>query len=89
MTHHFHTFSVITNGGPSDEHKVLAELKYAMPLTPAQEPKLTNHFWEMFPTENGIRNAVFIVSGGFEARLAEMDRPRRAFRRDPEAGDII
>ena len=89
MTRHFHTFNVITNGGPSDEHKVLAEPGCAMALAPAYGPKFIHHLREMFPAENGIRNTVFIVSEGLEASPAEMDKSRRALCYDPEAGNII
>lgn len=87
MTHHFHTFNMITNGGPSDEHKVMVESGCA--LTPAYGPKFVHHLWEMFPAENGVRNAIFIVSEGFEVSPAEMDKFRRALCCDPGAGNMI
>ena len=44
------------------------------------------HLWEAVPAEDGLRNAVFIVSGGLSASLAEMDAFREILRRDLEAG---
>ena len=85
--HHFHTSNAIINGGSSDEHKILTELACAATLTPAYEPKLMNHLWELIPAENGIRNAVFILCGGFEVNLAEMDEFKETLRRDLEAGN--
>jgi hypothetical protein len=41
---------------------------------------------EMIPAENGIRNAVFIICGGSEASLADMDEFKEILRRDLEAG---
>jgi len=42
---------------------------------------------DFIPAENGLRNAVFILCGGFEANLAEMDWFRETLRRDLEARD--
>ena len=70
-----------------DEHKVLTELACATALTPAYEPGLMDHLWEAIPAENGLRNAVFILSGGFNVSLAEMDEYREILRRDIEAGE--
>jgi len=72
--------------GSSDEHKVLAELACAAALTPAYETGLMSHLREVIPAENVIRNAVFIVSGGFEASLAKMDEFKAILRRDLEEG---
>jgi len=72
--------------GSPDEHKVLAELACAAALTPAYETRLMNHLWEVIPAENGLRNAVFIVSGGFDVSLAKMDEFREILRWDLEAG---
>jgi L-serine/L-threonine ammonia-lyase len=85
--HHFRTFNATTNGRSSDEHKVFIELGCAATLTPAYEPKLMNGLRELIPVENGIRNAVFILCGGFNINLAEMNKFREALRRDLEAGD--
>ena len=40
----------------------------------------------MIPAENGLRNAVFIVSGGFDVSLAQMDEFKAILRQDLEAG---
>ena len=73
--------------GPLDEHKVLAELACAAALTPAYETRLMSHLLEVVPAENGLRNAVFIVSGGFDVSLAKMDEFREILRRDLKAGN--
>jgi len=72
--------------GSSDEHKVLAELACAAALTPAYETGLMDVLWKAIPAETRLHNAVFIVSGGFKATLAEMDEFKEILRRDLEAG---
>jgi len=42
----------------------------------------------VIPAENGLRNAVFIVSGGFKVSLAEVDEFEETLRRDLEAGKM-
>lgn len=85
--HHSRTFNVTINGRSSDEHKVLTELARAATLTPAYEPRLMVRLGDFIPAENGLRNAVFILCGGFGVNLAEMDGFRETLRRDLEAGD--
>jgi len=85
--HHFHTFNAIINVRLSDEHKVLTELACAAALTPAYEPELMVRLGDFIPAENGLRNAVFILCGGFNVNLAEMDEFRETLRRDLEAGN--
>jgi len=43
------------------------------------------HLGEVIPAENGLRNAVFILSGGFKVSLAEMDEFKKILLRDLEA----
>lgn len=45
-----------------------------------------DRLWDLIPAENGLRNAVFVVGGGFEASLADMDEFKEVLRRDLEAG---
>ena len=61
-------------------------LACAAALTPAYETGLMDRLWNVIPAENGVHNAVFIVSGGFDASLAEMDEFKEILRRDLEAG---
>jgi len=69
-----------------DEHKVLVELAGAAALTPAYETGLMGRLREVIPAENGLRSAVFIVSGGFNVSLAKMEEFKEILRRDLEAG---
>lgn len=41
---------------------------------------------EVIPAENGLRNAVFILRGGVQTSLAEMEEFKGILRRDLEAG---
>ena len=79
--------NIIINGGSPDEHKVLTDLACAATLTPAYEPRLMIRLGDFIPAEHGLRNAVFILCGGFEVNLAEMDGFRETLRRDLETGD--
>jgi len=46
-----------------------------------------DHLREVIPAENGLHNAVFILSGGFKASLAEMGEFKEILLRDLEAGE--
>ena len=85
--HYFRTFNAIINVRLSGEHKVLTELACAAALTPAYEPELMVRLGDFIPAENRLRNAVFILCGGFNVNLAEMDEFRETPRRDLEAGN--
>ena len=62
------------------------ELACAAALTPAYETGLMSHLREVIPAENGLRNGVFIVSGGFEVSLAKMAEFKAILRRNLEEG---
>lgn len=57
-------------------------------LTPAYEPKLTDHLLEATPVKNGLRNTTFILYSGSKVGLAEMEEFRKTLRRDIEAGNM-